>query len=1089
MRKAYSFSKPGGEATVPPDGRRAALPLILGLCLWLLGPGLVAFGQSRTVTGKVTSAADNTTVPGVTVLVKGTTSGTATDANGNYSLSVPGNDAVLVFSFIGFVTEEVPVAGRTTVDVQMASDVQALQEVVVTGYSTERKRDIIGSVAVVKPTELLSTPAANLQAQLQGRAAGVTVSGNGAPGAGARVRIRGFASFGNNDPLYVIDGVPTSDPSQLNPQDIESMQVLKDATAASIYGSRAANGVIIITTRQGKAGTAKITVDSYVGMQTIPRSTFPEMLNTGQYGEYLWRVKQGAGLAPSSVIYGSGATPEVPAYLLNSAATKGGVAAGDPRITPDLYNITTTDPTKFYQLMQTSPGTNWFEEVTRPALIQSHQISASGGGEKGTYALGLNYFDQQGTFQHTGYKRYTVRANTVFKPRDHIRLGENLQVSYNSRQGGSNFGQDGAWASAYRMMPYLPVYDINGGFAGNAVGESGNGSNPIANLYRDRNDKNYGYKIFGNVFAEVDLFKRVTARTSFGLDYGNNYEQDLASTTYERAENIRLNTYTERFGYGYSWTWTNTLQFQQTFADLHSVKALVGLEAIAGNGLRMVGSVQGLGFAEDPNFWSLNVGTEPPQLTNEWADPYALYSQFARVDYAFGDKYLLNATVRRDGSSKFGTENRFGVFPAIGLGWRLSGESFMQNIGWITDLKLRAGWGQMGSQKNVPGANAYSYFQSGRSDAWYDIGGSGTSATVGYRPQRLGNISTKWEATETTNFGVDASLFGGKLDVTLEAFNINTKGLLVERQRNPLEIIVDQPRINVGTMRNRGIDATVGTRGTVGSDFRYDATLTFTHYTNKAVKLNNEGAAVFDRGGQRSGTISRTQEGYALSSFFGYQIDGIFQNQEEVDAGPEMPYKQVGSWRIKDISGDGRITEDDRTFLGSPIPDFQTGLNLSAGYRNFDVTAFLFWNYGNELYNFTKWFTDLRGFVGGVSTRVLEDSWTPENRDATLPVLNQNDSYSSSITSSYYVESGSYLRLRNLQVGYTVPKAAAGKLGLENVRVYVQGQNLFTITKYSGADPDVNIQSDNANEELLLGVDQAGFPQARQFILGVNVGF
>ncbi|QNF31470.1 SusC/RagA family TonB-linked outer membrane protein [Adhaeribacter swui] len=761
--------------------------------------------------------------------------------------------------------------------------------------------------------------------------------------------------------------------------------------------------------------------------------------------------------------------------------------AGDPLADPSKYNISPNSP--FYQIIKTSPGTNWFKEITRPARIQSHQLSATGGSEKGTYSLGANYFNQEGTIINTGYDRFTVRANTTFNPVKRIRVGENLQLTYETRQGGGEAGEGGAWAQAYRMVPYLPVYDINGGFAGNRVGESGNGSSPVANLTRNRNNKRYGYKIFGNVFAEVDILKGLTARTSFGTDYSNEYSNSYTSTTYERSENQTQNAFSESFGFFNTWTWTNTLNYNKTFGENHNVKVLAGTEAVKGSGRGITGSNQNYDLTS-VDFLTIQSGTGTRNTSTYNTGRSSLYSLFGRVDYGFRDKYLFNATVRRDASSKFGPESRVGVFPAVGAAWRISDEGFMQGLGFLTELKLRGGWGQMGSQRNVDANNQFSTYASGPRESWYPINGQNTAATVGYRQSRQGNLTTKWETTETTNLGIDATLLNGRFTITLEGYNVLTKDLLIGQPRNGLQAEIDQPRINIGQMRNRGFDLNLGTTGDFAGDFRYDASLNFTRYTNELTQMAEKGQVIYI-GASRLGNVIATQEGYPISSFFGYQRDGIFQNQAEVDAGPAMPYKTIGSWRLKDQNGDNKIDDADRTIIGNPIPKFQLGTNLSLAYKNFDISTFIFWNYGNDLYNFTRWFTDMRGFVGGVSTRVLENSWSPTNPGGSLPIISSADTYSSGISTDYFIEKGSYLRMRTLQIGYKLPAAAASKLRLNNLRVYIQGQNLFTVTKYTGADPDISLISDNTanNDDQFMGVDQANYPNSRQFIFGINLGF
>lgn len=1051
--------------------------------------------QERVVSGTVTDETGNG-MPGVNVILKGTSVGTATDTNGKFSISVPNDAAILVVTFVGYATAEETIGNRTNLDIAMTPDVTTLSELVVTGYTIEKKADIIGSVAVVDQKDLVSTPAANLTAQLQGRAAGVVVSSSGEPGAAARVRIRGFSSFGTNDPLYVIDGVPTEDPSKINPQDIESMQILKDATSASIYGSRAANGVIIITTKRGKTGTTRITYDGYYGVQSIPKSAFPEMLNTEEYMEYLRRTM---GPSDNHPVFGPSSNLAVPEFIIYGGPSgfKGGVAANHPLADPSVYSIDKGGA--FNQIMQTSNGTPWFDEVTRSAPMQSHQISANGGTDKGTFSIGLNYFDQDGVFPNTNYKRYLLRANTQFNPQPFLRIGENLQISVEERLGNDNKGEGGAWAQSYRMVPYIPVYDINGGFGGNGVGSSGNGSNPLANLDRGKDNVNDTYRMFGNAFAEIDFIKNLTFRTSFGIDYYTTRAREITFQTYERSENVNTTQLMDRSRDGLDWTWTNTLRFEQVFGD-HNLKVLLGTEAVKSRGRGFQINTQSFDF-EDPALIFIGTSHEiTGAFNNENNDVNVplyyrstLASVFGRVDYQFKDKYLFNVTVRRDGSSKFGIDNRYGVFPAFGLGWRISDESFMDGIDFISDLKLRGGWGQMGSQKNVDPKNSYSTFTTNPSVTNYDISGANTSVAVGFGADRLGSSATKWETTTTTNVGLDGSLFDGKLDFSLNWFKNVTSDLLIERQRSSLEPAVTQPRINIGEIENKGIDLTLSTRGMITSGIQYNATFTLTAYKNELVKFSSTGQGSLDIALDRLSQGLRTTAGQPISSFYGFEIDGFWQSQGEIDNGPDMEGAVVGSWKYKDQNNDNIIDDKDKIFLGSPHPKLQLGTNLGVTYMNFDVTAFFFWNYGNDIYNYTKYYTDMRVFVGGVSKRVLYEGWTPENPNGTLPYLaagtaNGYTSFTTTTSNSYYIEKGSFLRLRNLQVGYTVPSTIAQRARLQSVRIYLQAQNLFTITNYSGPDPDLNVQSGNGRDEY-MGVDRSGFPNTRQLLLGLNLSF
>ena len=1064
------------------------------VCLLVLAMA-PAFAQTQ-VSGTITDEGGQP-LPGVSILEKGTTNGTTSDTDGRYVLNVAGPESTLVLSFIGFRGVEVPVNNRSTIDISLESDVTALQEVIVTGYTTERKKDIIGSVAVVNPKTTVAQPSANLSSMLQGRAAGITVSGTGAPGAGSKVRIRGFVSFGNNDPLYVIDGVPTDNANSLNPQDIESIQVLKDPVSASIYGSRAANGVIVITTKSGAAGKHEITYDGYYGTQSLPDRAYPKLLNTEQYAEYLWRSFQGAGIAPSSQIFGNGASPEIPAQLwtsmnVNAAAPGNQPVQGNyevfPNLNPDSYGP--------YQIYNTSPGTDWHREITQVAPIHSHQIGATGGSDKAQYALGFNYFDQEGIYKYTDFNRYSLRANTRFNPNKWLTIGQNMQVSYTKQYGGSGNPQDlgggldfsgegNAWAQAYRMVPYIPVYDINGNFGGNGIGESGNGTNPVASLWRGRNNQFAGFNLFGNAYARINFLKNFTLSTSFGFDQRVGNGSSFTYITFERAENQKNNNFNEFFFRGGSWTWTNSIQYGKIFADRHDVRVFAAVESVMEQFRSLSASRTDYDFS-DPDFVSINTGKNLPQNSGSPSTPRALYSIFGKAEYQFDDRYLVSFTVRRDASSVFGPENREAIFPAVGAGWRISEEAFMQNSNFITELKLRGGWGQMGSQRNVGSANAFSFYQASINNTAYDITGNNGAVVIGYRPQVAGNPETKWETAEMVNVGLDAVFLDGKVDFTIEYFNNTTRDLLVGRQRNGLSPLVGQPQINVGTMVNKGIDGTIATRGDIGgSGLSYDVAITYTSFQNIAKKLDADGVAFFEQGAGRLAPVQRTQAGQSLSTFWGYKIDGIFQSQEEVDAHAAMPYKRIGSWKIRDINGDGTIDNLDQTFLGSPIPKFQMGTDIILKFKGFDLNAFFYWNYGNKIYNYTKWWTDLRGFVGGVSERVLTDSWSETNTSASLPILNTNDTYSGSISTDYYVEPGSYFRLRQLQLGYTFPESAVQKIGLGRARLYVQGQNLFTITDYSGPDPDINIQGG----ELSMGVDQFRTPSPSVYIIGASIGF
>jgi len=1059
------------------------------------------------ITGKVTSPTGEA-LPGVTVLVKGTANGVTTSGDGTFSLNVPEQAGTLVVSFIGFATKEVAFTKAGTYNITLADDAKALEEVVVTGYTTERKKDIIGSVSIVKTEELLATPTGNISSQLQGRAPGVTVSTSGEPGGSAKVRIRGFGSFGGSDPLYVIDGVPATSSGDgtssvidnLNPNDIESVQVLKDAASASVYGARAANGVVIITTKKGKAGSAKITVDSYYATSYF--NQFPDMLNTQELGEAYWKGLAGAGYKVGDAAwthpqYGKGATPVIPEYILvNLNGTRiGGADLEALRISNPALFAQYVDPANYdfknHQIVKSS-DTNWFDEVFNPAPTQSYQIGASGGSEAGTYALSLNMFDQKNPASKlNSFNRYTLRANSSFNVLKRIRIGENVQVSYSKNQGST------VTHAAWVFPGLIPVYDIMGNPASSAApglvgtNDNGAGRNPITEPYRDRFDRTFNYGIFGNVYAEVDLLKGMTVRTSFGTDYATRSGKDFTQVTVEHAENTNPPNSLQMIANNRNtWTWTNTLTYDRTFAEKHTMRLLLGSEALKTYSEFTSATRTNFAFEDDPNFQVLSAGAGNQSNFGDFRRN-TLYSLFTRVDYTFGDKYLFNATLRRDQSSKFGINNRTGYFPAVGLGWRLSSENFMKNISWLSELKLRGSWGIIGNQNGLNNENQFNTYTLVDLES-YPIAGNNNTKTDSYTVSRVGNPNAKWEQNITTNLGIDASFFGNSLDVSVEVYNKQTKDLLVTNQPPRTGVTATYlPAINAGDMTNKGIDIGIVKRGNIVEGFRYDVGLTFSKYKNTVTKVLDNPLAVLTGGSTRSGNATLTSVGQPVSYFYGYKIDGFFNTQAEVDeynaTHTTWLDPAVGRWRIQDINGDNKVDAADRTILGSPHPDFQSSLNVSLGYKNFDFTSFIFWNQGGDIFNHSRYNTDFNTFTFNRSARMLYESWTPELGDnAKLPKLDVSDVVSTRNLTDYFVEDATYVRVKTLQLGYTIPESLISRIKLARVRVYVQAQNMFTFTKFSGLDPDTG---QNGADDLSMGVVNNVSPTPKQFLFGLNLSF
>ncbi|MCW3114312.1 MAG: TonB-dependent receptor plug, partial [Segetibacter sp.] len=1012
---------------------KSSLQLII--LLLLLGLNY-SFAQTNRVTGKVVGP-DNAPLVGVNVQVSGTNRGTSSGSDGSFGIEAAANSS-LIFSYVGYVSLTVPVDGRSTITVSMMSDAKALNAVVVTGYSTQSRRDITGSVVSVDAAELTKVSAPNVAQQLQGRAPGVTVTSNNTPGGEATVRIRGFGTINNNDPLYVIDGVPTKGGlNNINPNNIESMQVLKDASAASIYGSRAANGVIIITTKKGKTGAAKFSVNIRTGVQT-GKTDLGLIINPLQHGQLLWQQLRNAGILtngnPSHQQYGNGATPVVPDYIL--AGSSYGLSEGDPRVNPALINYNRDG---FYQIVKANiEGTDWEKEILRTAPIQEYNIGASGGSQKNHYALSMNYFKQDGVLLNTSFNRYSLRSNTEFNFKDRFRIGENLEVSFTENKGyynnngtasGTNNQDGNPIGNAYRIPSIIPVYDIMGRFAATRAAGLGPATNPVAQLYRNRNDKTSTYRTFGNIYAELDMLKDLTLRSSMGIDYINANRVDFNLLDLEEAEIETNNSLTNANAYDITWTWSNTLNYKKTLNGIHRFNVLAGTEAIKGIGRDFTGTRTAF-FSEDPRYMFLSAGSSG--INNSGAGyEYALFSLFGKINYSLKDRYLLEATVRRDGSSRFGANNRYGTFPAFSAGWRLSKEDFLAGLSFFDDLKIRAGWGQTGNQE-IGNYNGFNTYRSTLNQSSYAITGSNSSVVAGFDTQAFGNPDAKWETTTQTNVGVDATILKGKLTLSFDWYNRVTSNMLYQVSLPATQGTATVPFVNVGKMGNKGIDIGIDYKNKAGRDISYGIGVNFSTYKNKVLQLNNSATAVLLGPAIRSYTWTRSVVGQPLYSFYGLIIDGIYQNAAEVAKGPAYPgYAAVGTYKYRDVDGNGTINDNDRTFIGNPHPDFTYGVNLNFGYKDFDFSAFFQGVQGNEVLNMVKRWIDFNNQAGNRSLRMLNDSWTPSNPNAVLPILNSNDSRSQQ-PSSYFIEDGSYLRMKNLTLGYTFPSSFLNRLKFEN---------------------------------------------------------
>jgi TonB-linked SusC/RagA family outer membrane protein len=1062
------------------------------LCLSMLF-AIKASAQSK-VTGKVTASDDKLPIVGATIKIKNGPGGTTTDAGGLFSIAAKPAD-VLVISFIGYGSKEVAVGSQTNISVVLQAEDNKLSEVVVTGYSSQRKKDLTGAVAVVSMGLLKSQPAASAVEALQGKATGVQIINDGAPGSTPQIRIRGTSTINNNEPLYVIDGVPFEGKlSWLNQNDIESMQVLKDASSASIYGSRANNGVVIVTTKKGVVGAPKITLDSYYGTQAPRKSSFPEMMNPQQYAQYVFDGYKNAGkTVAAGRNYGSGSTPVLPDYLVAGSKLGQDVTAADAD--PSKYNYS-RDPNLFYQITKANKaGTNWFDEITDSAPIQNYQISATGGGENATYAFTGGYLNQKGTIQYTGFKRYNFRSNTTISAfNKHVRFGENAQYSYSEGYGfgvnpnapGSYQDQGSALGWAYRIPTIIPVYDIAGNFAGSRGSQLGNAENPLAFLYRAKDNKNKSNFFFGNVFGEGDILPGLVLRTNFGLRYENFNGLSMRYPNLEFSEGNNSNNLNEYQGYNTEWTWTNTLNYSKVFNELHRVNVLVGTEAIRSRSRQLNAGRNDFFILGNQDYYYLSTGSSNISNTS-FGSIGSLFSLFGKVDYSYHDRYLASITIRRDGSSNFGPNNKYGNYPAASAAWRLSEEEFMKSIKWVSDLKIRVGYGQTGNQR-IPPYQYINRFQSSIINSAYAVGGA-NGLTTGVWQNAYQNVDVKWESLKALNIGLDFSLLGGAIDGSIDWYSKKTSDMLYNL---PLPSSVvglgSSPFVNIGDMSNKGIEFSVAYHYGIKDDspLKFDIGLNFSKNKNEIVRL---APGIFNQiyGNYRSLQTSVLQEGAPFGSFFGYKTAGIYQSAADIQNNPSYANARVGGLRYQDINGDGIIDPKDRTIIGNPNPDFTAGINLNASYKNFDISAFIYGVQGNDIFQATRYFTDFPSFDGAKSTRLL-NAWSPSNPTSLTPSAYAGASDLEFASSSYYIQDGSFLRLKNIQLGYSIPttKAFGSNSPINKLRVYVSATNLFTITKYTGMDPEVSQVTDGFTAP---GVDQGVYPSPRQFLIGINVGF
>lgn len=988
---------------------------------------------AQIITGVVRSA--NGPLPGVNIIEKGTSNGTASDFDGNYSITVLNPQAILVFSELGFETQEIAVNGQTQINVLLSEDLQALDEVVLVGYSSRKKSTLTGAVSVVDMTDLEKTRVVNVTQALQGQVAGVQVTAStGAPGDPIQVRIRGEGTIGNNDPLYVIDGIPTRDISFLNQADIQSMSILKDASAAAIYGSRAAGGVVLITTKSGQIGKVSFDVSYYSGIHYA--SNLPKMLNAEQYintVEKAWNNSSRTGTNPYT-------------------ADRGRSDFSD---------------------------TDWLDELFETGRSQNFQFTASGGSDKIQFLTSLGYYQQDGivVYDHDSYNRLNYRVNLNVNLTERLKIGTNLQLTYATQDALSSKGDEpGIIRHALLRPPVIgvfknpndPTYSVrdpftdlpfyknndrdNGGWESDKYEWS---QNPIALAYFT-DDVRRNYRTFGNISAEYSFLKdkELTFRTNIGVDlsffhnkrFNENFGDDDGGgggpddVDKGLGRQNRPNNLNEDRGESRTITFNNTLNYAKTLNEVHDVSVVVGTEFIE-NYDSSIGASRMRYDNTDKTFRFIDYGGTDADLWNGGsAAEWALFSFFGSGTYVYDSKYMVTANFRADASSRFSENNRWGYFPSISAGWKISDENFLKDVSWLSNLKLRAGWGRLGNQE----IDNYAYLTL--------ISQTDGKVVV----KRYGNDDLKWETSESSNFGIDFGFFDNKLSISTDYFVKKTTDILLPIGLPSIVGDVSPTIVNAGEVQNKGLEFTLNYRNS-DNPFKYSINANFGTLMNSVEKLQTK------------------EVGQSLNSFFGYKMVGIYQNQAEINSylsGTPNPSAKPGDIKFADLNNDGIINSDDRTFTGDAIPDLTYGLSLSASYKGFDFSCLFQGVEGVDKYNDARKIVDYDTRPFNYTTDIL-GAWDGEGSSNTIPRVTFEDNGSSK-ESSIYVEDASYFRLKNAEIGYTINNL----VGVQDVRLYVSGQNLFTVTKYSGLDP-----------ESTDTVDKGTYPLSSSILFGVNVKF
>lgn len=1047
---------------------------------------ITAQGQNRAVTGKIKDA-QGATLPGVNIVLKGTATGTVSDANGDYAIDVGAGNNVLVFSFVGYTPQEIPVGASTTLDVVLQPDTKTLSEVIVTGYSSQRRSDVTGAIAVVGLDKIKDIPKANVLQQLQGRVPGLYIESSGQPsGQTGQILIRGLNTLGDNSPLYIIDGVPATanevstgrgaangsttknvSPLQnLDPNSIESIQVLKDASASSIYGARASNGVIIVTTRQGK-GKLKVQFSTSTTFQE--RFGKIDVCNTLERGRALWQASINDGTDPAnhSALYSFDYTGTGAQAVLKNV-TPVSWLGGPENLTPAQV-----------------PGTDWQKEIYQTGHLNNSSLTLSGGSETASALLQVGYLTNQGVKKYSDFSKMNLRVNTSYKLFNGVlKIGENLNLAKTRETpeptdlGGVAMDYLGTY-----VQPILPVYRTDGEWAGPIGSGFSDRNNPLHIMYINRNNKDNSVIMFGNVYAEVNPIDNLTIRTSYGLDYTNSNNRWVQEKYKEGFLTQNVNSLSIFKGERVNLTWTNTANYSLDLGR-SSFNFLVGAETISEDYQHSTARKQDFAF-QDPDYFQLDAGTGSSTAIGDRTG-FQLLSYFGKAGYSLADRYLFSATLRYDGSSRFGTKNQFGLFPAATVGWKISNEKFMSALPMISNLKLRAGIGRVGNQKigntarfgiyapNYGQMDFRSWYGNWRTiGSAYDLEGKNRGVLPsGYVSTQQENENLKWETTDEVNVGIDFGFWNHHVKGSFDYFTRNTTGILINP---PYAGVIGEGGsrwVNGASTQNKGFEFLLGYQNTT-DDFSYGATATMTHFTDKITDLPESVVRSYP------GNAKETILGRSQKAIFGYVTDGLFQNQEEVNTHAEQAGKGVGRIRYKDLNNDRKIDAYDQTWLGTTLPGYECGLGLDLGYKNWSLSLFFQGVFKKTINDGIK--GDYTKISNGMNFgKGAFEAWTPSNPNAALASLTLIDANNEGRTSDYWYVNGSYAKLRTLQLTYQLPGELINRLKLAACNLYVVGGNLFAIKDNTGVD---RMYAPDPEQP------QLAYPLTRNFTLGLTISF